>query len=164
MNTILSNIPQGGISITAGIGAIWSGGAVGITLQQDCSLACVTLLLQGYDGKNGQTFAVELWDNNTVINRPGFQVCTFNVPVPNDGSLAEFTFTVQGNANLTSGKKYWIFVYGKINPNYSSIQTCLNWVQGANPVGSAIYNDSLNCVNSNFSPSPIIPVFSVKVN
>jgi hypothetical protein len=156
---ILNTFPTDGFSIGTGPGNVASGAAVSFKPHTDCSLINATLLLQGYDGLNGQQISLQFCDNsptNEPIPRTDF-IC----PPHNDGSLASFAFNLQPPAALKAGSIYWIFIYGRLNAANFSHEIKLNWVNGVTPEGDFDFKGSLQFFQNSFSPSLICPAFKV---
>jgi hypothetical protein len=158
--TILSSLPADAFPVIAGLGNVSSGGAVAFTPQQDCTLSSVTLWLRGYTGVNGQEIKAQLF-GNSPLNQPEGQLGSFNVPPPNDGSIAGFTFNLPANIGLKGGKTYWIFIYAGQNDASMQKGTALYWLQGNQPSGTAAFSGSLAYAHNVFAPSSSIPAFSI---
>lgn len=163
MTAILSNLPDAaGFSVAVAPGNIYSGGAVAFMPQQDCSMAAVTLLLNGYTDKMAPHFALQLLVNGTN-NQPadgGFP--GFTKPTSNDGSAAVFTFNLTTNAALKSGQIYWVLAYGGIISGQPLNEMLVsNWLGGVTPNGSAQYKGSLGYRMGSFLPSSVVPAFSI---
>jgi hypothetical protein len=159
---ILDILPGDAFSIIAGRGDTYSGGAVAFTPQQDCSLTNVTLLLRGYTGLNGQEIKAELLENDPR-NQPGEPLGSFNVPPPNDGSIAGFTFNLPANIGLKGGKTYWIFIYAGLNDASMQNGTVLYWLQGSQINGAAVFSGSRMFIESGFVQSQSVPAFNIVV-
>ena len=110
---------------------------------------------------------MELLSNNNLgpTNKPGGTISNaFNIPAPNDGSVAEFTFSLPAIENLTGGSIYWLLVYGGLNSTSMANGSVLYWVAGGNPVGNATFVQSSQCVIGNFQPSVAVPGFTINVS
>jgi hypothetical protein len=159
----------------------FSGGAVEFTPQENIDLSSVDLWLAGYTGQ--QSISVSIWDNNpagtgsdnlgTASSFPWAQVINFSSAAPNDGTLAQFTFSnpsanlfndPSGSTVLLADTNYWLVVTaeGKFG---SSINTS-TWVGGGTPTGGAIYDASAsyNISGGSFDASSDMPAFSINTD
>ena len=149
-----------------------SGGAVGFTPDGNIDLSSVSLWLTGYTGQSGQTIHVSIWDNSpgSTDNHPWAPVLSLGSASPNNGSLAEFTFSSpsanpyndpSGSTVLSANTEYWLVVTAGAGPG--NCTTDAGWVNGTTPTGNAIFDasETYNVNGGSFDPSSAMPAFSI---
>jgi len=135
------------------------GGAVAFTPLENISVTSVTLWLDGYTGEHDQAFCAGIYENE--FNMPGLPVAALNIPPPNDGSRAAFTFTDAAEpATLEAGQEYWLFIYGAVPTNCPQSMS-VAWVNGGAPTGDSVYDGSEAFSASTFGDSPDMPAFTI---
>jgi len=154
------------------------GAAIGFTPLENLSVTSVTLWLSGYNGLStyysgpagivftNQSYIIGISGNGTSsgFNHPGIELSPLNVPAPNDGSLAPFTFTVpSGTLDLEANQEYWVFIYGITMPESFLYYNSSDWVGGGTPTGDAIYDGALSSFSADYTPSSDIPAFTINV-
>jgi hypothetical protein len=129
-------------------------GVVAFTPLTNFALTSVTVWLTGYNGQNGQNFSMSLYTNNYFYNA----VVYFNVPLPNDGTTAAFTFTNPSGATvLQTNQEYWLFITGY----GTSADTSANWLDGTTPGGDAVYYGAEAGTNAEYVSISAIPAFTI---
>jgi hypothetical protein len=147
-----------------------SGGAVGFTPDANIELSSVSLWLTGYTGQSGQTIDVSIWDNSTSNSHPWAPVISLSAALPNNGSLAEFTFSSpsansyndpSGSMVLSANTEYWLVVTAGAQPG--NCTTDASWVNGIPPTGNAIFDasETYNVNGGSFDPNGAMPAFSI---
>jgi hypothetical protein len=154
------------------------GGAIGFTPLENLSVSSVTLWLSGYNGlssyysgPNGivftnQSYVVSINGNGTAFgyNTPGIPLTPLNVPAPNDGSLAAFTFTVpSGSVALEAHQEYWVAISGITMPESFLYYNNSDWVGGGTPTGDAIYDGAVSQYSAGFTSSTDVPAFTINI-
>jgi hypothetical protein len=175
---VFGNSPNNTSAFSVGVaGDNTFGGAIGFTPLENLSVSSVTLWISGYNGlssyyngPNGivftnQSYVVSISDsiyNIRGYNQPGGLLTLLNVPAPNDGSLAPFTFAVpSGSIELEANQEYWVFIYGITIPGSFLYYNNSSWVGGGTPTGDAIYDGAESSFSSGFTPSTDIPAFTI---
>jgi hypothetical protein len=159
---------SGGTGSAYSIGASSSGetfgAAVGFTPDANMSLSSVTLWLNGFTGQNGQTYSAEICENVDPFsqgNQPGEVIATLNTPAANNGSTKAFKFTdASGSLTLDAGQEYWLAIFGVV-PSPQAGFVSSEWVQGADPIGSAVYDGAEGYSGGMFYTSSATPAFSL---
>lgn len=145
-------------------GNTW-GGAVLFTPTEDISLSSVTLWLSGYNGHNGITPSVAIYDSYELpgnLFEMGSEVVSLNTPRANNGVTGAFTFSDSSKTVLNAHQDYWLFAYGLWNGGASQPGGAANyWEAGSAPVGSAIFDQSAYFINGSLSPGAAIPAFCI---
>jgi hypothetical protein len=153
------------------------GAAVGFTPTQNMTVSSVTLWLAGYNGNNGETIDVNIWDSNppgsssenpgNATNFPWAPLLYLTAAAPNDGAAAEFSFD---NSNpdssastLLADTEYWLVVTAQGQPGCNTDST---WVGGGPLNGGANYYGSESYYAygdpyPSFNSSSTLPAFSI---
>jgi sugar lactone lactonase YvrE len=162
---VFGNSPDWGNSFEVSwASGISSGGAVGFTPLQNITLSGVTVWLSYYTGQYGQTNIVAIYNNalssSAPANRPGAQITALRGPLPNDGTLAPFTFAYSSGQNvLRTNQEYWLLIEGNgTNPN---IEVTSYWDGGGAPAGDVAYDGSVSLAGGSFEPSSVMPAFTI---
>lgn len=166
---VFGNSPggSGAFSLSFASGNIW-GGAVLFTPTEDISLSSVTLWLSGYNGQNGITPSVGIYDSFQLPNsmfEMGSEVVSLNTPAANNGLTSAFTFSDSSRAVLKAHQDYWLFAYGLwggSGPNYGGAASY--WEAGGTPIGNAIFDQADYFNNGGLSQTAFIPAFSINSN
>jgi hypothetical protein len=154
----------GAFSLSFANGNTW-GGAVLFTPTEDISLSSVTLWLSGYNGRNGITPSVGIYDGFELPNsmfEMGGEVVSLNAPAPNNGVTGGFTFSDSSPTVLKANQDYWLFAYGlwdSSSPNFAGAASY--WEAGGTPTGNAIFDQADYFNNGGLSQSGLTPAFSI---
>jgi hypothetical protein len=121
-SVVISNYPPNNHDQMSGIGptqakaAGWTLPALGSSYRLDS----LTARLGGYDPADAPL--VRIFDDNG--GTPGSSLLTLNNPTPNDGTVADFTFTASGDLVMAPGLTYWVVFF--IDAAISA--TTFNWM------------------------------------
>jgi len=164
---VFGNSPSDGMSafsIAASSSGETFGGAVGFTPDANMSLSSVTLWLNGYTGNNNQSMYAEICEHVDPFeqgNQPGEVIATLSTPAANNGSTAAFRFTdASGALTLDSGQEYWLAIFAVV-PSPAAGFVSSEWVQGGEPMGSAVYDGAEGFSAGSFYDSSATPAFSI---
>ncbi len=152
-------------SLSFASGNTW-GGAVLFTPTHNISLSSVTLWLSGYNGQNGITPSVGIYNSYQLPNNLfelGSEVVSLSAPVANNGLTGAFTFSDSSTTVLKASQNYWLFAYGLWDssaPNFAGAADY--WQAGSGtPTGSAIFDQTDYFNNGGLSQAYVIPAFSI---
>jgi hypothetical protein len=164
---VFGNSPGNGpaFSLSFASGNTW-GGAVLFTPTANISLSSVTLWLSGYDGQNGITPSVGIYNSYQLPNNlfeMGSEVVSLSTPAANSGVTGAFTFSDSSATILKARQNYWLFAYGLWNSSAPNFAGAASYWQagGGTPTGSAIFDQADYFNNGGLSPAPYIPAFSI---
>lgn len=172
--SLLGNSPTDGAAFNfVGNGAIAGGGAIAFSPLYNCTFSSITLWLSGYtgldnQGRTNQSFYATINQDtvyqtgpNTYLHQPGATVLTLDVPPPNNGSPAGFSFVNPDPAIVLSANiTYWLFIYESTSGSYNYNDYPV-WSLGSTPAGDAIYGGSETFYDFQFSPSSVVPAFDI---
>lgn len=151
-------------SLSFASGNTW-GGAVLFTPTENISLSSVTLWLSGYNGQNGITPTVGIYNSYQLPNNLfelGSEVVSLSAPAANNGVTGAFTFSDSSTTVLKANQNYWLFAYGLWDssaPNFAGAADY--WQAGNTPAGNAIFDQADYFNNGGLSQAPFVPAFSI---
>jgi hypothetical protein len=154
-------------SLSFASGNTW-GGAVLFTPTKNISLSSVTLWLSGYNGQNGITPSVGIYNSYQLPNNLfelGSEVVSLKAPAANNGITGAFTFSDSSTTVLKANQDYWLFAYGLWNsssPNFGGAASY--WQAGGATAGNAIFDQADYFNNGGLLSSSLIPAFSINSN
>src|SRR5215469_13818151 len=163
---VFGNSPggAGAFSLSFANGNTW-GGAVLFTPREDISLSSVTLWLSGYNGQNGITPSVGIYDGFQLPNSMfmmGSEVVSLNTPSANNGISGAFTFSDSSPTVLKAHQDYWLFAYGLWGGSGANYGGAANyWEAGGSPIGNAIFDQADFFNNGGLSQTAFIPAFTI---
>jgi hypothetical protein len=163
---VFGNSPggAGAFSLSFANGNTW-GGAVLFTPTGDISLSSVTLWLSGYNGHNGITPSVGIYDGIRLPNSMfmmGSEVVSLSTPAANSGMTGAFTFSDSSPTVLKAHQDYWLFAYGLWEGSGANYGGAANyWEAGGTPTGNAIFDQADYFNNGGLSQSALMPAFTI---
>jgi hypothetical protein len=162
---VFGNSPNGedGFGLVYGSPNPIFGGAVEFTPAENIEISSVSLWLIGYTGQSGQYISASIWSAGSGF--PFAPYLYLNAPSPNNGSLAQFTFSNPdlGSTVLWANTAYWLVVQpgGQLGGNNQA-----GWVGGGNPGGDALFgrSDLYDIApGESFEPSTVMPAFTINI-
>jgi hypothetical protein len=166
---VFGNSPggAGAFSLSFANGNTW-GGAVLFTPTADISLSSVTLWLSGYNGRNGITPSVGIYDGLQLPNSMfmmGSEVVSLSTPTANNGVTGAFTFSDSSPTVLRAHQDYWLFAYGLWEGSGANYGGAANyWEAGGSPAGNAIFDQADYFNNGGLSQTALMPAFTINSN
>lgn len=166
-----------GFDISVYNGQSMLGAAIGFTPTQNITVSSVTLWLAGYNGENGETINVNIWDSNPpgstsenpgdATNFPWSPLLYLTAAAPNNGAPAQFTFDNSDpdsdSSVLLADTEYWLVVTAEGQPGCNTDST---WIGGGPLNGGAAYYGSESYYAygdpyPSFNTSSTLPAFSI---